>query len=187
MSKITVEELADSLIEYLNGLGITNEQAQALIDSNLLDVKGAINSLETSVNNLKTYEETTRESVDNLWNDHRALITEHGTTRTSLVNAWDTINTVNERDLAGQVHKLTDNNGYCRHFGSEDINTFKKCGFYMGSGMTNGPIADTRWWMIFVMGHNDIWTFQFATDFADGTNRYVRYQKNGGWTAWVQV
>lgn len=166
MSKITVEELADSLIEYLNNLGITNEQAQALIDSNLLDVKGAINSLETSVENLKTYEETTRES---------------------LVNAWDTINTVNARDLAGQVHKLTGDQGFCKHIGSADINTFKQCGFYMGSAMTNGPIADDRWWMIFVMGHNDIWTFQFATDFASNNNRYIRYQNNGGWTAWAQV
>lgn len=180
MAKITVEELAGSLIEYLNSLGITNEQAQALIDSNLLDVKGAID-------NLKTYEETTRESVDNLWTDHRALITDHNTTKTSLADAWNTINTVNTRDLAGQVHKLTGDEGFCRHIGSTDINTFKKCGFYMGSVMTNAPIADDRWWMIFVMGHNDIWTFQFATDFASNNNRYVRYQNNGGWTAWTQV
>ena len=47
MAKITIEELSDSLKEYLNGLGLTEAQVQELIDKFEDEKIGNVDNLQT--------------------------------------------------------------------------------------------------------------------------------------------
>ena len=58
MGKITIDELSNELKEYMNGLGLTEEQVQALIDAGLVDINNNLGSLTTKVNNSQNYKLT---------------------------------------------------------------------------------------------------------------------------------
>ena len=58
MGKITIDELSNELKEYMNGLGLTEEQVQALIDAGLVDINNNLESLTTKVNNSQNYKLT---------------------------------------------------------------------------------------------------------------------------------
>lgn len=150
MGYIGLDELSNEMIEYLNTLGLTEEQVQGLISAGLVSTNTRVDELQTS-----------------------------------LTNAWSTINEINTRELSGQQYKLTTDDGTCKNIPGNDCNNLIHTGYYMGFNLTNAPNNDTSsWFMVHVIRHNDMWTYQMATDFAYSQKMYVRYQCDGNWLPW---
>lgn len=80
--------------------------------------------------------------------------------------------------------KVTDDAGWAINIGAQDLNTPRKTGWYMGSGMANAPGAG--WYYIEVIRHNDSWEVQNAYDFNGSGSFQQRKKQNGVWTAWTQ-
>ncbi|MEF7440160.1 pyocin knob domain-containing protein [Paenibacillus lautus] len=83
-----------------------------------------------------------------------------------------------------QKVKVTDDAGWAINIGAQDLNTPRKTGWYMGSGMANAPGAG--WYYIEVIRHNDSWEVQNAYDFNGSGSFQQRKKQNGIWTAWTQ-
>lgn len=61
MGEIRKENLHQSLIEYLDGLGLTEEQVQGLINSGLVDVNTDITNIKNDIVNVQKFKLTTDE------------------------------------------------------------------------------------------------------------------------------
>jgi hypothetical protein len=58
MGEIRKENLHESLIEYLNGLGLTEEQVQGLIDEGLVDVTTDVTNIKNDIKNVQQFKLT---------------------------------------------------------------------------------------------------------------------------------
>lgn len=61
MGEIRKENLHQSLIEYLDGLGLTEEQVQGLINSGLVDINTDITNIKNNMANVQKFKLTTDE------------------------------------------------------------------------------------------------------------------------------
>lgn len=150
MGEIRKENLHQSLIEYLDGLGLTEEQVQGLINSGLVN---------------------TNTRVDEIY--------------ASLVNAWNTINEINTRELNGQQYKLTEYNGTGIVWSYQDANSAIGNGrVYIGEAMANAPSSGVGHWYTIESYNDGVWGHQIATYWFDDTARYIRRLDNGTWQPW---
>ena len=72
-----------------------------------------------------------------------------------------------------------------------DWNSATSNGWYMASGGTNGPVADT-WFMGYVLAHNSNYVIQELYGFTSSTDaysipKYMRVKENGTWGEWKNV
>ena len=72
-----------------------------------------------------------------------------------------------------------------------DWNSATSNGWYMASGGTNGPVADT-WFMGYVLAHNSNYVIQILYGFTSSTDaysipKYMRVKENGTWGEWKNV
>lgn len=66
-----------------------------------------------------------------------------------------------------------------------NYNDFKLSGtYYMGTGCTNGPESNSRYWRLWVSGNNGGDLLQIVTKIGDDSRTYVRTSANGTWGAW---
>ena len=65
MAKITIEELSESLKEYLNDLGLTEAQVQELIDKTVEENIGDVNNLETEAKTVVPAINEVKDAIDN--------------------------------------------------------------------------------------------------------------------------
>lgn len=112
MGEIRKENLHQSLIDYLDGLGLTEEQVQGLINAGLVNTNTRVDEIHAS--------------LTSAWD--------------SLSNAWSTINEINTRELNGQQYKLTEYNGTGINWSYQDANSAIGNGrVYVGEAMANAP------------------------------------------------
>ena len=72
-----------------------------------------------------------------------------------------------------------------------DWNSATSNGWYMASGGTNGPVADT-WFMGYVLAHNSNYVIQELYGFTSSSDaysipKYMRVKENGTWGDWKNV
>lgn len=157
MGEIRKENLHQSLIEYLDGLGLTEEQVQGLISAGLVDTNTLVNELHAS--------------IANAWQ--------------SLEQAWATINEINTRELNAQQYKLTESNGSGIGWSYQDANLCIGNGrVYIGEAMANAPSSGVGHWYTIESYNDGTWGYQVATDWFNNENRFIRSISNGTWLAW---
>lgn len=80
-------------------------------------------------------------------------------------------------------------NGRPINISGEDLNTWRKTGFYVGEGLQNAP--NNGWFYILVQTYdNNVWIKQTATSFGSGNAPNITYERvmlAGTWTDWAQV
>ena len=182
MGEIRKENLHQSLIEYLDGLGLTEEQVNAIVQEALADVNAkdlsqdeAMGIIQSAVNKAQGEVDAVELEVDEL--------------HTSLSNAWSTINEINTRELNGQQYKLTADNGQGFDISNQDADSCIGSGtIYFGENITNSPACETgTWWTI----ENYItvdgrWGHQIATAW-HGDEMYIRRKVNGTFNGWRRI
>ncbi|MFI2856774.1 pyocin knob domain-containing protein [Paenibacillus sp. JSM ZJ436] len=85
---------------------------------------------------------------------------------------------------AWQKVPVTSDLGYAIDISTQNLNTARKTGWYMGSNVTNAPT--TGWWYFEIVRHNDSWEVQKAYDFNVAGSYRQRTKQNGVWTAWSE-
>lgn len=80
-------------------------------------------------------------------------------------------------------------NGRPINISGEDLNTWRKTGFYVGEGLQNAP--NNGWFYILVQTYdNNVWIKQTATSFGSGNAPNITYERvmqAGNWGDWEQV
>jgi hypothetical protein len=82
------------------------------------------------------------------------------------------------------------NNGISIDITGQNLNTYKKTGFYKGLNLTGAPNDNNGWWYVVIETHDSTWVTQKATSFGSGNTPNVTYQRTmtgGVWSAWVQI
>ncbi len=81
-----------------------------------------------------------------------------------------------------------DANLTCKTIGGQNLNGVLKSGFYMGSSMVNAPNGSAEWFYVQVMRHNDMYTYQRATQLTQSPPiTYERIQNASVWGEWLPV
>lgn len=95
------------------------------------------------------------------------------------------------RTLAGQNHKVTQDNGHVIRQDNVDLNTLTKTGFYYSASPTNSPMGIASSWYIDVKAMNSgTYVYQKAIRNSAGNDvlpKYERNMHNGTWTAWREL
>lgn len=157
MGEIRKENLHQSLIDYLDGLGLTEEQVQGLINAGLVNTNTRVDEIHAS--------------LTSAWD--------------SLSNAWSTINEINTRELNGQQYKLTEYNGTGINWSYQDANSAIGNGrVYVGEAMANAPSSGVGHWYTIESYNDGVWGHQIATYWFDDNQRYIRRLSNGTWQPW---
>lgn len=82
------------------------------------------------------------------------------------------------------------NNGISIDITGQNLNTYKKTGFYKGVNLTGAPNDNSGWWYVVIETHDSTWVTQKATSFGSGNIPNVTYQRTmtgGVWSAWTQI
>jgi hypothetical protein len=83
------------------------------------------------------------------------------------------------------------NNGISIDITGQNLNTYKKTGFYKGLNLTGAPNDNNGWWYVIIESHDvDSWAKQTATSFGSANVENITYQrvkKMGVWSPWVQI
>ncbi|QQQ28300.1 pyocin knob domain-containing protein [Chryseobacterium indoltheticum] len=82
------------------------------------------------------------------------------------------------------------NNGISIDITGQNLNTYKKTGFYKGLNLTGAPNDNNGWWYVVIETHDSTWVTQKATSFGSGNTPNVTYQRTmtgGVWSAWTQI
>jgi len=82
------------------------------------------------------------------------------------------------------------NNGISIDITGQNLNTYKKTGFYKGVNLTGAPNDNNGWWYVVIETHDSTWVTQKATSFGSGNIPNVTYQRTmtgGVWSAWTQI
>ena len=82
------------------------------------------------------------------------------------------------------------NNGISIDITGQNLNTYKKTGFYKGVNLTGAPNDNNGWWYVVIETHDSTWVTQKATSFGSGNTPNVTYQRTmtgGVWSAWTQI
>lgn len=157
-------------------------------------VTGLVQQADTTTifNQFQAWLNTKTAEYQQQWQDFLKGIQDEGFATTQYVNQTSQAKAdAAETNAKGYVDakpwqkvKVTDDAGLAINIGSQNLNTARQSGWYMGSGMANAP--GTGWYFIEIIRHNDLWEVQNAYDFNGSGSFQQRKKQNGVWTAWSQ-
>ena len=200
MGEIRKENLHQSLIEHLNGLGLNEEQVNAIVQEALANVNAkdlsqdeAIGIIQSAVNKAQGEVDAVELEVDALQefvNGHSHVTIEQNITNLQNAVSGKAATTVTD-DLqrqisASQLVKTTADSGTCMNIPNNNANDITVTGCWMGANVVNGPSGVTGQWIYlesFV--HNDLYQMQRATDLHNSSIQWVRHKTSGTWSSWV--
>ena len=194
--RINYSNLSDSLKEHLNGLGLTEEQVNAIVQEAIAVVNAkdlsqdeAMESIQRSVDKAQGEVDAVELEVDVLQefvNRHS-----HATIEQNITNLQNAVNGKADQSIVAvlnnsQLAKMTEDNGVCRGIPNNNANDITITGCWMGANVVNGPSGVTGQWIYlesFV--HNDLYQMQRATDLHNSSLQWVRHKTSGVWSSWV--
>lgn len=194
--RINLSNLSDSLKEHLNGLGLTEEQVNAIVQEAIAIVNAKDLSQDEAIGNIQSAANKAQGEVDAVELEVDVLQEfvkghSHATIEQNIVNLQNAVNGKADQSIVtvlnnSQLAKMTEDNGVCRGIPNNNANDITITGCWMGTDVVNGPTGVSGGWIYlesFV--HNNLYQMQRATDLHNSSIQWVRHKTSGNWSAWV--